>query len=268
MDFEELVRALAGGHIASPRLEAGMMMQAAADAAPREQKRLLEEMLEKRLAHYPLDKILGRRAFYKYDFEVSEDVLSPRPDTETLVEAAIDLTRKNDFSSVLDLGTGSGCILLSILGDCPQMRGVGVDKSRPALETAARNARRLKLEDRTAFRCLSWFDDNFVSVLGTGFDLLVSNPPYIPSGDIPGLDDEVRKHDPLSALDGGTDGLEHYKKIAEIAPLILKEGGYILLEAGIGQAADIRRIFSKGGLSPVSVLKDLAGIERCVILKK
>lgn len=261
LTFEQIVRRLAEAGISSPRMEARMLMESVASEK-------LEKLVELRCAHHPLDKLLGKRDFYKTTFKVTEDVLSPRPDTETLVEAAIAVIAKNNFTSLLDLGTGSGCILLSILGDCEKVHGWGVDKSAKALEIAQYNAKNLNLSDRVDFIEGSWFDKNFVENLPHQFDVIVSNPPYIPSKEIETLDEEVRAHDPLSALDGGMDGYEHYRQIAEVAPCILKDNGYIFLEAGIGQAQEIMRIFAQNSLQPVDIIKDLSAVERCVILKK
>jgi len=272
LDLNEVVRLLAAGNIPSPRLEARILLEHVGGSpfaeVDGEAEQKLRRLVERRLAHVPLDKLLGRREFYKNDFIVSEDVLTPRPDTEILVEAAIGLVRRNGLKRILDLGTGSGCIILSILDDCPQACGTAVDKSAAALEIARRNAAWLGLSERVAFVCRSWFDDDFVRETGTGFDMIVSNPPYIPTADIASLEPEVREHDPLSALDGGADGFAHYEKIASLAPLLLKKGGYILLEAGIGQARHISEVFAGRGLSTLEIRPDLAGTERCVILKK
>lgn len=272
LDLNEVVRLLVAGNIPSPRLEARILLEYVGGSpfaevdGKTEQK--LRRLVERRLAHTPLDKLLGRREFYKNEFVVNEDVLTPRPDTEILVEAAIGLIRQNGFKNVLDLGTGSGCIILSLLDDCPQLRGTAVDKSAAALETARRNASRLGLTERISFVLGSWFADDFVQKTGDGFDLIVSNPPYIPTADIDALEPEVREHDPLSALDGGVDGFAHYQQIASLTPLLLNKGGYILLEAGIGQARRVAEIFAGGGLNLVEIRPDLAGTERCVILKK
>ena len=261
LSFEEIVSRLAAAGISSPRMEARMLLEAVASND-------MEKIVGLRCSHYPLDKLLGYRDFYKNTFYVDENVLSPRPDTEILVEAAIGIINKNGFKSILDLGTGSGCILLSILDDCKNVNGIGLDKSPQALNVAHNNAQKLNLSERVNFVEGSWFDEDLAKILSQKFDVIVSNPPYIPKGDINGLDKEVKEHDPLSALDGGIDGYDHYKQIAEIAPCLLKDEGYILLEAGIGQAQKIMRIFEQAGLQAVDIIKDLSAIERCVILKK
>lgn len=276
--FDSVVTRLSVAGVSSPRLEARILIATALNALPETidpyclildstQLDLLERLLTERVCHKPLCKIVGQRAFYKSDFMVNENVLSPRPDTETLVEAAIALVQENQRPRILDLGTGSGCILLSILGDCPGAFGVGVDASASALQVAVDNARSLALSARTDFLLGSWFDDQFVNSLGS-FDLVVSNPPYIPSAEIANLDIEVRDYDPLSALDGGADGFRDYRRQAEIILSLLNSGGYILLEAGIGQASEIAAIFVAKGLKLIKIIPDLSGIERCVILKK
>ncbi len=277
--IRQLIPILSAAKIASPRLEARIILahvlqkdsvdigndeyELSAEACAR-----LQTLLKQRTAHAPLDKLLGVREFYKYRFNVNENVLSPRPDTEILVEAAIKYVFNHNFSSVLDLGTGSGCILLSILADCPSVFGTGVDASRPALNTARENAAALGLSGRCRLLCLDWFSSDFAAGVGGPFDLIVSNPPYIPSAEISALDEEVRNHDPQMALDGGKDGFDHYRRLAEIVPVLLKNEGMLLLEGGMGQAAEISKIFATRGLQPVSILKDLSGIERCIILKK
>lgn len=272
LSFNDVVRILAEGKISSPRLEARILFEylevdqfAPVDGA-REVR--LRELLRKRLAHAPLDKILGKREFYKNTFAVSKDVLTPRPDTEVLVEAAIELIPKKIPQKILDLGTGSGCILLSVLGDCPKACGMAIDKSEAALAVARHNAEALGMSNRVTFMNASWFDADFEEHVGVGFDIIVSNPPYIPTSDILTLEPEVRQYDPILALDGGKDGFEHYQKIAELAPHLLKQGGYILLEAGQGQAQRIAEIFEHEGLHLSEIRPDLSGIERCVILKK
>lgn len=233
-----------------------------------EQDKQLEELVAKRINHYPLCKLLGKKGFYKYDFVVSEDVLSPRPDTEILVEAAIAYAKKMNAQKILDLGTGSGCIILSILGDVEKLKGLALDSSEKAIGIAKQNAQHLGLENRIKFIHGSWFDEEIVSNLGNDFDIIVSNPPYIPSQDIEHLEEEVKNHDPLSALDGGVDGMNHYRKIAAISYQMLKEKGYVFLEGGIGQEKQIAQIFEKEGFILDDILKDYGGINRCIILKK
>ena len=275
--FEDVVRRLTEGQIPSPRLEARLLIANTLGVDANElnpfavklddaQTEKLMQSVQDRLKHKPICKIVGKKAFYKYDFHVDCNVLSPRPDTEILVEAAIHLGQENKLTRVLDLGTGSGCILLSVLADLPNAKGVGIDISDKALEIAQTNAEMLGVVSRVELMRASWFDDNLS--LGDKFDLIVSNPPYIKSADIATLDTEVKDYDPMLALDGGADGYRDYKKLAERIPSWIKEGGYVLLEVGIGQAEKVAQIFQEKGLSLCEIVKDLAGINRCVILKK
>ena len=228
----------------------------------------MENLVAERLTRKPLDKVLGYKGFYKYRFEVSPAVLSPRPDTEILVEAAIDYIQNNGAVSVLDLGTGSGCILLSILADCPGVSGIGFDKSGEALEIAARNAYDLGVSGRVKFLQGTWYNDKLGGDLGQTFDVIVSNPPYIKSAEVDRLDPEVRDFDPRIALDGGIDGLHDYRQLSLVVPPLLTSGGALFLEIGEGQAADVIKIFESAGLKLLQIVKDLSGTDRCIILKK
>ena len=233
-----------------------------------EETQKLEEIIRQRLEHKPLDKILGTKGFYKYDFIVSEDVLSPRPDTEILVEEAIRLLLSDKAQKIIDFGTGSGCILLSLLAESKNWQGQGVDVSAKALSIAKQNAALLGVETQVRWINKGWFDADLAQVLDTPVDMIVSNPPYIPSQDIKSLDDEVKNYDPLLALDGGEDGLHHYRQIAKVSAPLLKDGGCILLEVGINQAQEVAEIFCQAGLHLVKIVSDLGQIARCVILKK
>ena len=276
--YEDTIKRLSNTLIDSPRLEARLLIAHILKINPNEVqtqtffpenlKPILNSFVQKRLSGIPLDKILGHKEFYKYDFITSEDVLSPRPDTEILLEVALNLVRQNAFKNVLDLGIGSGCVLLSILKEISNIQGVGVDISLKALNIAKQNANRLNVATRCRFLQNSWFDEDFVSILNEHFDLIVSNPPYIPTKDIPSLDIAVRQYDPLIALDGGADGLKDYKRIAELAPSLLKKNGYIILEIGIHQALSVKKIFEKQHLKHLQTLPDLAGVERVLIFQK
>lgn len=233
-----------------------------------EQRAAFEDMLSRRLARMPVDKILGRRGFYKYDFQVSADVLSPRPDTEILLEAALQFIHRSGARNILELGVGSGCIITSLLAECPLLVGVGIDISSKALQVAAANAAALSVDNRLKLQNGDWFAKDFLSRVGETFDVIVSNPPYIPSAEIAGLDAEVRLYDPLPALDGGADGLSSYRRIAELAPALLSPGGKIFLEVGERQAEDVMAVFTANGLVPQQIWSDLSGIERCISLKK
>ena len=276
---QKIAEILKARQIEEPKLEARMMVASVLNLeandlffdCPKlnaEQEKQLAELAEKRLNHYPLCKLLGKKGFYKYDFIVSEDVLSPRPDTEILVEAAINYAKENKAKKILDLGTGSGCIILSVLGDVEGLTGVALDVSVNALDIAEKNADNLGLRNRIKFVCGSWFDKGISSSLGTDFDLIVTNPPYIPSKDIENLAEEVKSHDPMQALDGGEDGLRDYRQIAKISYPMLKDGGKIFIEGGVGQEKQIADIFVKEGFGLNTILKDYGGINRCIILKK
>ncbi|MCM1324748.1 MAG: peptide chain release factor N(5)-glutamine methyltransferase [Acetobacter sp.] len=265
---EEVIAALIAAKIPSPRLEADIILKHATPNYPKfteNEIKIAQQMLQRRLQNEPLDKIVGKREFYKSVFKVNSDVLSPRPDTEILVESALSLIPQEANWQILDLGTGSGCILLSLLGERPQCSGIGVDTSVKALQVAQQNADNLNLTFKAKFINKNWTERNFIN---QQFELIVSNPPYIPTAEIETLEIEVKKYDPIQALDGGKDGLDCYREIAAIAPLILKQNGYILLEVGYNQAQDVENIFAKQGLTPFKIVPDLAGINRCVILKK
>ena len=236
------------------------------------QLRELDKMLDKRLRHCPVDKIIGSKGFYKYDFVVNEDVLSPRADTEVLVEKAIVILHQQKEPKILEFGVGSGCIILSVLADIKDAKGIGVDISEQALAVTDINAEKLDISDnRLVLMNMSWFDDNAEQVLSeyAPFDMILSNPPYIASDEIVGLDEEVKNYDPWVALDGGQDGLKDYVRILDLAQKLLKQGGCLLLEAGDGE--QLERIANAGKLRSLEVVekaKDLGGIERCIILKK
>ena len=278
-DYHNLITQLSNAGISSPRLEARLLLakvlECDDDSAEifninltEENKKKLQDLLDRRIKkREPLDKILGCKEFYKYKFVVNQNVLSPRPDTEILLEEALKLTEKKAVS-VLDLGTGSGCLLLSILKENPSAQGVGIDSSEEALQVARINAGKLDVEKQVKWLKADWFDADFLQQVKGPFDLIISNPPYIPNKDIEKLDDEVRLYDPFQALSGGEDGLTSYRRIAELAPFLLNAGGYVLLECGIGQAQAVADIFMEKNLSFCKTLKDLQNIDRCVIVKK
>lgn len=275
--FSKVVQKLAQAGIESPRLEARLLIAYVAGIDSNQvfsdieldavQTAQLHNVVAQRAAHKPLDKILGHRAFYKSDFTVNENVLSPRPDTEILVEKALQYMPQT-AQNILDLGVGSGCIIESILLEMPALRGVAVDISETALATARQNAQKQGVAERMRFFCADWFAPDIAAQIGQKFEVIVSNPPYIPTKDIATLAPEVRNYDPLSALDGGADGYASYRRIADITGDLLNDGGYILLEAGIGQAEEIAAIFERKGLKCVEIANDLGGIARCVILQK
>lgn len=217
---------------------------------------------------WPVDKILGKKSFYKLEFEVNQDVLSPRYDTEILIDEAIKLFNPDEKIDILELGTGSGCIVISLLNEYKNARAVGIDISEKALIITKTNAIKNQVDDRLSLLHAGWFDNDITEKINKKFDIIISNPPYIPSADIQKLDNEVKNFDPLLALDGGTDGLRDYKRICSLAESLLKEDGYLIFEAGINQAHDIAEIGVQNRLKLVKISNDLNGIERCVILKK
>lgn len=226
---------------------------------------------KRRLAGEPVSRIVGRREFWGRDFIVTPSVLDPRPDTETLVEAALGLLRNDDAPArparILDLGTGSGCILLTLLAELPQAWGVGADLSGDAIAVARENAARLGVQDRAAFVQADW-----TAAFRGPFDLVVSNPPYVVAAEIGGLERSVRAFDPLMALDGGEDGLAAYRRIAARWDELVAPHGWLIVEAGAGQAADIAGIFrfSVMRMKPVEtrIYRDLAGIDRVVAVRR
>ena len=227
----------------------------------------LDRFRQRRAAREPVSRILGRRGFMDLELEISPDTLDPRADTETLVEAVVEiLTAEGRHSAPLviaDLGTGSGAILIALLRALPGARGLGIDISQAALDVAVRNAVSAGVQDRAAWSCGDWLD----GVLAT-FDVIASNPPYLPSEEIKALDPEVALHDPRLALDGGADGLDAYRAIAAQADRRLNRRGWLFLEAGAGQAADLMGLVDPVGMAraagAVRTFRDLAGHVRCV----
>lgn len=218
----------------------------------------------RRLAREPVSRILGAREFWGLNLAIDPSVLDPRPDTETVVEAALDwiATRhlKNEKLRVLDIGVGSGALLLALLSELPAAIGVATDKSIDALKLARSNAQRLGFAERCTFVAC-----NFTDALRGPFDLIVSNPPYISSAEIPALAPEVREHDPLLALDGGEDGLAAYRAIASDAPRLLVPRGRLVMELGQGQAESVSALVRAAGLSiETPIQRDLSGINRAL----
>lgn len=212
----------------------------------------------------PLAHITGMREFWSLGFQVTPATLIPRPDTETLVELALDVFKdRAQPKSVLDLGTGSGCILLTLLTCFPAATGTGIDISADACNVARANARALGLEERTVIDEASWTD----GIAGT-YDLIVSNPPYIPSSDIAGLSRDVREYEPLRALDGGADGLDAYRALFSVVEQVMTSDTVLIVEIGIGQAVDVKAIGEQAGLGVGATRHDLAGIERALSFYK
>jgi release factor glutamine methyltransferase len=222
--------------------------------------------IDRRLKREPVARITGTREFYGRGFTIAPPALDPRPDTETLIEAALAVVERRGWRdrtlSLLDLGTGTGCILVTLLAELPRAQGLGTDLSPSALALAAANAVRLGVGSRAAFLAADWLDG-----IAGKFDLVLSNPPYLASGEIAGLAPEVAAYDPMLALDGGPDGLDAYRRIAAGASAVLAEGGRLLVEIGAGQAAQVSDIFRAAGLKldpSQAIGRDLAGRPRVV----
>jgi release factor glutamine methyltransferase len=269
----ELRARLAAAGAATPDLDARLLVlqatglsHAALVAEPRRlldarQAEHLERLARRRIAREPVSRIAGEREFYGRPFLIGPATLDPRPETESLVECALRHARgrPREPLRILDLGTGSGALLLSVLAELPLARGIGTDVSEEALLVAIENARRLGVAERASFVRANW-----TSAIGGQYDLILSNPPYIPNRMIAGLQPEVRDHDPHLALDGGIDGLAAYRSIAEGARPLLAPTGLVAVEIGAGQAEAVAAIFGDCGFEPVERVRDLAGHERVI----
>jgi release factor glutamine methyltransferase len=261
---------LAAHGVANPKLDARLLLEAVTglsqadligqpDTAVSEDKiRAFHNYLDRRSTGEPVSRLLGSREFYGAAFRISPDVLDPRPDTEHLVSEALQAGRRlNRPLRFLDLGTGSGCVAIAMAREATASRGVAVDVSEAALMVARENAKALGVADRLLFLQSHWF-----SAVGGRFDLIVSNPPYIPSAQIAGLDREVKDFDPRLALDGGADGLECYRLIAGGAAEHLEAEGVIIVETGHDQAQAVRAIFEAAGFRCCLAYRDYAGHNR------
>ncbi|MBW6401076.1 peptide chain release factor N(5)-glutamine methyltransferase [Roseomonas sp. HJA6] len=279
-----------GGSVGAYLCQAGQMLRAAGIEAPRQEARMLlahslacrEEdllrdpraavpdeaatrfgaLLRRRLAREPMAHLLGQAGFWTLTLETTPATLIPRGDSEAIVEAALAaFDSPARIRRVLDLGTGTGALLLAVLAECPDAFGVGVDLSPEAAALAARNAAANGLADRAAFFCGHWAE-----AIGGRFDLVLSNPPYIESAEVPRLMPEVARFEPALALDGGADGLDAYRVLAHALPGLLAPGGRAVLELGQGQRAAVEGLALAAGLVPVAARHDLGGIERALVL--
>ncbi|HYE44596.1 MAG TPA: peptide chain release factor N(5)-glutamine methyltransferase [Caulobacter sp.] len=264
--------ALKAAGIDQPSIDARLMLEAATGASRMdiltdpyravtpEQQAVLDDYVGQRLRRRPISHILGRKGFWKIMLSVTPDVLTPRPDTEAILDVVLPAFPEGMAFSMLDLGVGSGAILLAILAERPAAKGLGIDSSSEALAVARENAANLDLNDRAAFLRGDW-----TAGLGDDqFDLVVSNPPYIRSAEIDTLEPEVRDHEPRLALDGGPDGLDAYRILAPEILRVLRPGGLFAVEIGHDQSAPVETLFREAGASRLRTVQDLATRDRVV----
>ncbi|MEQ1790050.1 MAG: peptide chain release factor N(5)-glutamine methyltransferase [Rickettsiales bacterium] len=224
----------------------------------------LKILVDKRAQRQPIAQLIGKREFWGMNFVVSNDTLDPRPDSETLIEYVLErISNRADVLRVLDLGTGTGCLLLAMLSELPAAKGVGVDYCDKALLVAKENAMALGFAGgRTQFIRSDWCGQ-----LEGEFDIILANPPYIPTAIIPTLDPEVSEFEPMLALDGGDDGFNCYRKIMKDLPKIMAKNGFVAFELGMGQQRGLEEIALANNLKTVGVRQDLSGVARCIILQ-
>ena len=217
----------------------------------------VQKIITRRLNLEPVSKIFGKRDFYNSTFSISDDVLDPRPETENIVEIANNFILEKGYESFIDLGTGSGCIILSILKENKNLTAVGVDISIDAINIAKKNSKDMNLEKRSSFLVSNW-----LSSIYSSYDLIISNPPYIPSDEIITLSKTVKNFDPLISLDGGQDGLECYKEIAQDINRVINKNGRVILEIGYNQAHDVIKIFESKEFKLLKIYNDINGLNR------
>ena len=267
----------------NPRMEARLLMGFVIGGGPEkvlaERDRQMTEAeidrfvqcLNRRCGHEPMAYITGTREFYSLSFIVSTATLIPRPDSETVIDGAIEHMAANEKTEkirILDLGTGSGCLLLSLLSEISASSGSGIDASKDALEIAGQNATQLGLDGRANFLNIDWREANWTKKLDGKFDLVVSNPPYITDDEMENLDPTVRDFEPLAALGGGKDGLDSYKILINQLDDILNDGGLVAFETGHSQARLVADLLVQKGLQVVEIKEDLSGIARAVLARK
>jgi release factor glutamine methyltransferase len=271
----EVIAVLSAAGLDEPRRRARRLVSAFLDLPPTEllshaerglERSVVERLhgsLERIVIGEPLSRVLGWREFWGLRFALSADTLDPRPESETLVEAVLRRIPDRKLPlSFLDLGTGTGCLLLALLSEFPTAVGIGVDVAIGAVMTARENAEVLGLANRARF-----FVGDWSSALSGRFTVIVANPPYIAGDELAGLPPEVRCYDPRPAVDGGEEGLDAYRRIAEDLPALLASGGIFAVEIGVGQAPAAAAILQAGGLLIDGVERDLAGIERCIVAR-
>ncbi len=271
--YQELAEELAAAGIEEPRLEARMLLSFAAGI---EQSRIigypedeiaantatqLNSFAQRRKTGEPIAYITGQKEFWSLNFKVTPDTLIPRPDSETLIEAVLgEIPDRSASLRILDLGTGTGCLLLALLSELPNATGLGVDINPRACEIAEENAARIGLTSRVKIKTNDW-----MTGLDGEFDIIISNPPYIIESDIAALDLDVNQFEPHLALSGGPDGLAAYHIIAAQCLQHLPPKGLLAVECGMGQATDIKGIFENNNLKVKNILRDIANVERCIL---
>ena len=256
------VRRLMAAALALP--EADLLARPQAELPP-ERARIFAGYIERRCAREPVSRILGAREFYGRSFAVSAATLDPRPDSETLIEASLKIVGLESWSTlplrILDIGTGTGCLLLTLLSELPQATGLGTDVSGMALEVARANAAALGLEQRVA-----WQETDLLENITGHFHIVVSNPPYVSTAEIATLEPEVSRFDPRLALDGGRDGLEIFRRLSTRLFTVVPNG-WIVLEVGYDQADRAAEMFAPGGVAQVRFFRDVSGRRRCVAVR-
>ena len=269
--WREATRRLSDAGIEGARLDARLLLEAAFDWKPHaltlgtpavsaEGLTRFDGFLTRRLAHEPVSRILGQRDFWSLPFRISPATLDPRPDSETLVQAVLDRTERDAPLRLLDLGTGSGCLLIALLTERPNAWGLGLDRAPEAAAMAQLNAAALGVSDRVAFVAGDWTE-----ALAGRFDVILSNPPYIPLADRAGLAPDVRDYDPALALFGGADGLDPYRRFANTLQAFLAPGGLLALEIGWDQGATVQALLQQAGWHSVACLPDLGGRDRVIV---
>ena len=238
------------------------------DEVAADKEALFRDMIARRIGHEPVGRILGERDFWRHTFKLAPETLEPRPDSETLVEWAIDFLEDNDAPRIVDFGTGTGCLLLSTIGDLPGSSGIGLDISEGAVACARENARALDLDGQVEFRVSDWDSALDDRERADGFDLVMSNPPYITRDEMETLSPEVQKFDPRIALTDEGDGLAAYRVLSQVAFDLAKPGGFVIFEIGRGQEKDVGQLLVEAGFVGVEYREDLGGIVRCVAAKK
>ena len=230
-----------------------------------EQQNLIDILVQKREKRIPMSQIFGEKEFWSLSFKVTRDTLTPRPDSETLIEVALNEFEDNNATlSILDLGTGSGCLLLTLLSELKNATGLGIDVSASAIKVANENATNLSLNNRATFLKSDWFEKLSKT---KKFDLIIANPPYIGLNEKPELTPEVCEHEPYSALFAGEEGLDDYRIIAADISSYMSEKSIIILEIGYRQSSAVKDIFEQKGFKNIDVFQDLGGRDRCLLIR-